>query len=381
MTSANLIASFFVAQPDILRVEPFGDGLINSSWVVHCQPLKSPKIFLQRMNQHVFNNPEQIIENLQILHAHISRLPLPSPNARSLQFPALVPTLKGNGFHVDDNGEYWRAFKFMENTQTLNSIQTLQQAQEIGYVVGRFHSLLCDIDLDKLQTTLPGFHVTPNYLQQFDQTYNQSENNNIEEKLEQCLVYIGRFRESADSLENARRANLLPTRLIHGDPKRDNILFDQTAKQAISLIDLDTMQPGLIHYDIGDCLRSCAAKLVDQDKQFSSMVFDLDIFETILKSYLEQTHKFILPVEYNSFYDAILLIPFELGLRFLTDYLNGDIYFKIKYPQQNLHKALQQFTLAADIEAKKNSIQTTIDRLKQQFHPNLSVPENHFQSR
>ena len=196
--------------------------------------------------------------------------------------------------------------------------------------------------------------------------------------MQQCLIYIERFRDYADNLEQAKQAKSLPIRLIHGDPKRDNILFDETGEQAISLIDLDTMQPGLIHYDIGDCLRSCCGTFVSGEHQFSSMSFNLELFETILESYLEQTQEFITPIEYDWFYDAILLIPFELGLRFLTDYLNGNIFFKIEHPQQNLQKALQQFTLAADIDTKRIGIQATIQQLKQQFskaHP--SMEENH----
>ncbi len=368
ISKANTIASIFAPQTDIYSVEPFGQGLINSSWVIHCKRSKPQKIFLQCMNQHVFNNPEQIIENLQILHAHIAGLPEPKSNARVLKFPDLIPTLNGAAYHIDEDGNYWRAFRFMENTQTLSSIKTTRQAREIGYVLGRFHRLLCGIELDRLQTTLPDFHVTPSYLLNFDQIYQQLQPTPISTEIQQCLIYIGRFREYADNLEQAKQAKSLPIRLIHGDPKRDNILFDAKGEQAISLIDLDTMQPGLIHYDIGDCLRSCCSTIVSGEHQYSSMKFDLQLFEAILESYLEQTQKFITPIEYDWFYDAILLIPFELGLRFLTDYLNGNIYFKIEHPQQNLQKALQQFTLSADIEHKKTSIQATINQFKRQFN-------------
>ncbi|HFD12672.1 MAG TPA: aminoglycoside phosphotransferase family protein [Crenotrichaceae bacterium] len=380
MLDANTIASFFVPQTHIIGVKPFCKGLINSSWIIHCDKDWNPgKIFLQRMNRHVFKHPEHIIENLQVLHAHIASLPEPKANARTLLFPDLIPTLAGTHFHIDETGEYWRAFQYMQDTQTLDYIQTPLQAREIGYVVGRFHALLCDIDLDQLTTTLPDFHITPNYLKAFDLTYRQSQHSQSSTELQKCLVLIEQFRDCADRLELARQSNHLPTRLIHGDPKRDNILFDKHAQQAISLIDLDTMQPGLIHYDIGDCLRSCCGTVIDREKQFSEMQFDLEIFEPLLDSYLQQTQKFIQPIEYNWFYDAILLIPFELGLRFLTDYLNGNIYFKIDHPQQNLQKALQQFTLVADIESRKGFIQSTIQQLKSKYtNANQATEENHF---
>ena len=364
MPNPKSVAAFFAPQSHISKVESFGKGLINNSWVIHCNQSTPGKIFLQQMNNHVFSNPEHIINNLQVLHKHIATLPLPQPDSRTLQFPKLIKTHQGASFHVDNDGKYWRAFQFIENTQTLNSVQTLQQAREIGYVVGRFHALLSNVEPNQLQTTLPNFHETPNYLQQFEVTFQKSKHSHHSNEIQQCLAYIKRFRDSVFTLEQAKQNNQIPIRLIHGDPKRDNILFDHNAQFAISLVDLDTMQPGLIHYDIGDCLRSCCGIIDDNDPQQSRMFFDLDIFEAILESYLEQAHKIITPNEYNWFYDAIMLIPFELGLRFLTDYLNGNIYFKIDHPQQNLLKALQQFNLVNDIESKKMRIQSVIKKLQ-----------------
>lgn len=372
MTDIHSIAGNFMQDCDIQCIQPFGNGLINNSWVIYNQQPSAGHLFLQQMNQHVFKCPEFIIDNLKILHRHIDRFDKNSHKTgnHDLTFPRLMPTLKGHDFHLDLNNNYWRAFQFLDNTHTLKQIDTLKQAEEIGFALGRFHTLVNCIDLDSIQTTIADFHVTPNYLREFDVQASRSSDMMDNDKVQHCLKTIEQFRSIADNLENARIAHQFPLRVIHGDPKRDNILFDNQSGKAVSIIDLDTMQSGLIHYDIGDCMRSCCGKIiadVSNDCAKSTMVFDIEIFESILNSYLNQSYTIILPEEYDWFYDAVLLIPFELGLRFLTDYLNGNVYFKIDYPEQNLHKARQQFSLVKDIEMKKIHIKSIISRLKQHY--------------
>ncbi|MCH9696820.1 MAG: aminoglycoside phosphotransferase family protein [Gammaproteobacteria bacterium] len=378
MTKIHCIAEKFMVDSDIQCIQPFGNGLINNSWVIYHQQPASGHLFLQQMNRHVFKKPESIIDNLKVLHQHIDYSGSnanPASN-QSLTFPRLIPTLEGYAFHLDSNNNYWRAFQFLDNTHTLKQVDTLQQAGEIGFALGRFHALVNSIALDSIQTTISDFHVTPQYLEQFDLQANRSTKILNNESIQYCLDTIEHFRSFADNLENARIAHQFPLRVIHGDPKRDNILFDDRSDKAISIIDLDTMQAGLIHYDIGDCMRSCCGKKAivnGEDDVFTEMYFDIKIFEAVLNSYLNQTFNLIMPAEYDWFYDAVLLIPFELGLRFLTDYMNGNVYFKTEYPQQNLHKALQQFSLVRDIDSKKALIEDIINRQKQHYAIDASL--------
>jgi len=161
-------------------------------------------------------------------------------------------------------------------------------------------------------------------------------------------------------LEQARREGKLATRPIHGDTKLNNFLFDTQTGKAVSLIDLDTVQPGLIHYDIGDCLRSCANRAGESPGDIASVHFDLDIGRAILKRYLTETRGFLTRFDHDYIYDAIRLIPFELGMRFLTDHLEADHYFKTEWAGQNLHRALVQFRLTASIEANERSLKMLI---------------------
>jgi Ser/Thr protein kinase RdoA (MazF antagonist) len=161
-------------------------------------------------------------------------------------------------------------------------------------------------------------------------------------------------------LEQARREGKLVTRPIHGDTKLNNFLFDTRTGKVVSLIDLDTVQPGLIHYDIGDCLRSCANPAGESPQDPGAVRFDLDICCALLENYLAETRHFLTRHDYDYLYDAIRLIPFELGLRFLTDHLEGDHYFKTEWSGQNLRRALVQFRLTASIEAGEQALKSLI---------------------
>ncbi|MEK7206864.1 MAG: phosphotransferase, partial [Pseudomonadota bacterium] len=175
-----------------------------------------------------------------------------------------------------------------------------------------------------------------------------------------CLQFVETRWNLTRVLETARRDGKLAVRVIHGDTKLNNFLFDITSGKAVSLIDLDTVQPGLIHYDIGDCLRSCANPAGESLADIGTVHFDLDISRAILRQYLAETKGFLTQVDYDYIYDAIHLIPFELGLRFLTDYLEGDSYFKTEWRGQNLHRAMVQFRLTESIERNERAIRSLV---------------------
>jgi len=194
--------------------------------------------------------------------------------------------------------------------------------------------------------------MTPGYLSRYHQAIKQIP---IKPK-HYCAEFIDAFAHIANDLEHAKQQGLLPLRVIHGDPKLNNFLFDKHSKKVVSIIDLDTVKPGLVHYDIGDCLRSCCHRL-DSDK------FDLDICTAILGSYLSEAGAFFSEHDSHYLYPAIRLIPFELGIRFYTDYLEGNRYFKVAEPEQNLQRAAAQFRLCESIMAQETDIKRLIKAL------------------
>jgi Ser/Thr protein kinase RdoA (MazF antagonist) len=175
-----------------------------------------------------------------------------------------------------------------------------------------------------------------------------------------CTAFVAQRRSWAGVLEDARERGELRLRPIHGDPKINNILIDDSTGHAVSIVDLDTVKPGLIHYDVGDCLRSCCNVLGEETEQFDAVRFDVELCRAILRGYLAEARSFLTATDYAYLYDCIRLISFELGLRFFTDHLEGDVYFKARHRQHNLCRALVQFRLTESIEAQEHDIRAIV---------------------
>ncbi|MGR8998960.1 MAG: phosphotransferase enzyme family protein [Gammaproteobacteria bacterium] len=336
----------------VTGINPLGNGLINDTFLVTTE---SSPFVLQRINRKVFPEPVQIMENLIMLNQHLAQK---SNTALKLKIPDIFKTTTDQDFYQDEQGNYWRAFSFIANTESLEAVSNISQAQQAGFALGHFHRLVSDLDPLLLHDTLPGFHIAPDYLSHYHQVLTQSPRQFAPESL-YCTEFIAKSQHLTDDLETAMQQGLLLLRVIHGDPKLNNFLFDKDSKKIVSIIDLDTVKPGLVHYDIGDCLRSCCHILKSNE-------FDLDICNAILSSYLTEAGAFFSDFDYDYLYAAIQLIPFELGLRFYTDYLEGNPYFKVDEPEQNLQRAADQFHLCESIMAQKSAIKALIDQLRNQ---------------
>lgn len=345
MDALLLIANQFASA--VTQITPLGNGLINDTFLVTTET--SPFV-LQRINCTVFPAPEQIMANLITLNQHIAQ-----KNSASvkLQIPEILKTLDNSAFYQDENGDCWRALCFIDHTESLEAIGNISDAEQAGFALGHFHRLVSDLDPILLHDTLPGFHITPGYLKHYHQVLQQPVK---PPESSYCVEFIASFQTIADSLEAAKQHGLLSLRVIHGDPKLNNFLFDKHSKKVVSIIDLDTVKPGLVHYDIGDCLRSCC--------QTVEGGFNLDICAALLKSYLTEAGAFFTEYDYHYLYSAIQLIPFELGLRFYSDYLEGNRYFKVTEPEQNLQRAADQFRLCESIMVQELAIKNLIAQLK-----------------
>ena len=230
-----------------------------------------------------------------------------------------------------------------------------------------FHSLISTLPTDRLADTLEGFHITPGYLSQYEAVLkNRKATATASERMEDvqyCLDFVAQRKDWVPVLENAKASGHLPLRPIHGDPKVNNIMLGRDGR-AVSLIDLDTVKPGLVHYDIGDCLRSGCNPLGEETTDWQQVVFDPELAKAMLGGYLSLAKDFLTPQDYDYLYDGIRLIAFELGLRFFTDYLAGDVYFKVKHPEHNLDRALVQFQLTSSIEAQEDALKSMIESMR-----------------
>ena len=343
MNPIQQIAQLFAPKYPVATIQNLGNGLINDTFLVTTE---AECFVLQRINQHVFPAPELIAENLVILSQHVKEIA-----HAQLKIPMILKTAADTPYFKDDNGDYWRAQSFIDNSESLETIRTLADAEAAGFALGHFHRLLSDLDPMRLNDTLPGFHIATDYLRRYYQVAALTTKSQPF-----CAHFIDQHQVLAETLETAKQQGLLPIRVIHGDPKLNNFLFDKDSQKIISLIDLDTVKPGLVHYDIGDCIRSCCHVLANN-------TFDMDICEAILKNYLREASAFFSAQDYQYLFPSIQLIPFELGIRFYTDYLEGNRYFKVTDPEQNLFRAIAQFELCAEITRHEAEIQTLIKSL------------------
>jgi Ser/Thr protein kinase RdoA (MazF antagonist) len=332
-------------------VRPLGNGNINDTYLVQ---ESSRRYVVQRINSTVFPRPFEIASNFALVSGHIARKSAAS--GISLSCPELIFTSSGDIAYTDECGSWWRAQSYVEHLPSHLLEFTPDRARQLGRVLGSFHMLTADIDLSQLFTPLPGFHITPRYLCRFEEALNQWSGSDSAQ-LDQCLEFVDKLRACSVLLEDAKAGGRLISCTIHGDPKLDNIIFETSGK-AVGLFDLDTIGPGLLQYDIGDCLRSCCNRAGEGTTSTGSVVFDLDICRSVIAGYLNAAERMLSSFDRYYMYDAILVICFELGLRFLTDYLFGNVYFKVSDQQQNLRRALVQFHLAESVVCQEKEIRS-----------------------
>jgi Phosphotransferase enzyme family len=408
------LAQKFAASGKVTAVSAFGSGNINDTFLVTVLDGNEPHFVLQRLNTHVFKQPRLVMQNMRIFTQHICdklQCEVQQPEER-WAVPRVLLTKNSQDHWVEPDGTYWRAISFIDGSKSIDIIQDLNHGREVGYALGRFHDLISDLDPDRLADTLVGFHITPQYLQYYDEvllthtiavdnslcaeakatsavgvkpavgtaeatpttTYRQGRGSanstsapteRLSQRIDYCLKFVEHRQEWAKVLEKAKDAGKLPLRPIHGDPKVNNVMICNTTQQAIGMIDLDTVKPGLVHYDIGDCLRSGCNSLGEETKDWEQVQFDTQMCRAILAGYLPQAKGFLKEDDYEYLFDGIRLLAFELGLRFFTDYLAGNVYFnKVKYPTHNLDRALVQFKLTESIEAQETVIRQMIEDLR-----------------
>lgn len=366
MTEVAAVAGQFALPAEIVGIREFGAGNINDTFLVDYAGGGEKKIILQRINDRVFPHPEEVMENLCVVTEHMrirSRRDM-KEQGRGWEVLRLFAAKTGKKFVVDPEGGFWRAVSFVENATSYETIKDDRHALEAGRALGRFHCLVSDLDPRRLHDILPGFHITPDYITTYHDTAMKRTEPKMSGPAGYCVDFVENRQQRVSILEEAKEKNILELRVVHGDPKISNIMIDDMDGRAVSLVDLDTVKPGLIHYDIGDCLRSCCNPLGEETRAYGQVHFDLGLCRAILKGYFSEAGGFLGDNDYEYLYDAVRLLAFELGLRFFTDYLAGNVYFKTNHREHNLHRALVQFKLTESIEAQEAAIRKLVSDLR-----------------
>jgi hypothetical protein len=358
------ISRQFQIYGDILYAEPCKIGHINETYMAtYNQGGTLVRYIHQKVNRSVFHEPEHVMDNLVRVTSHV-RQRLVAEGARDVTRRALTltPARDGQPYYRDDAGEYWRTFVFVERAQTFESVQNPRQAYEAGHAFGRFQQLVVDLPGRRLHETIPHFHNTRrrfdrlNEAIQLDQ-YNRarSARPEIEFALEQEPI--------VDVLLNAMAAGEVPERIAHNDTKFNNVMLDWESGEALCVLDLDTVMPGLVLYDFGDMVRTATSPTLEDERDLNKVEMQLPVFEELARGYLNATLPFLTKAERQYLVLAGKLITYTIGLRFLTDYLSGDKYFRIHRPEHNLDRSRTQFKLVRSIVDQEETMTRVVERL------------------
>ena len=361
-TIDNAIAAFRLA--GIPRsVNPHGNGHINDTYLVICDDAGNVKKYiLQRMNHSIFRNPQALMENVAGVTSYLQekiRERNGDPNRETL---SVIKTKDGKNYFEDSLHNFWRVFPFIEDTYCLEKVENAGDFYDCAQAFGSFQRQLADYPAETLHETIPLFHHTPSRFQAFQKAVREDPLGRADSVREEINFALAREADThvlTDLLEKGE----LPLRVTHNDTKLNNILFDAVTKKALCIIDLDTVMPGLSLYDFGDAIRTGANTGAEDETDLSKIGLDLSLFETFTDGFLTGCAGSLTPLEIELLPMGAKLMTYECGIRFLADYLVGDVYFKIHREHHNLDRARTQFKLVADMEAKWEEMAEIVRRL------------------
>ena len=346
-TASDRAAARFSADT-LLRTEPYGEGHINVTYAAWFRRADGTEYrhLLQQINTYVFPDPAGLMNNIAGVTAWLHR------RVRARETLTVIPTLDGQLFHTDEQGLAWRCYRFIEGATAYQKIEKDSDFDTCGESFGRFQELLADYPAARLRETIPHFHDTPYRYAALHRAMEQDPLGRAASVREELAFALER-EKTADALTAAMDTGRLPRRVTHNDTKLNNILIDDATGKGLCVIDLDTVMPGAVAFDFGDCIRFGASTAAEDETDLSRVALDLHLFEVFTKGYLRSAAPFLIPAEIDSLPVGARLMTLECGVRFLTDYLEGDVYFRIHRPQHNLDRCRTQFRLVADMENKE----------------------------
>jgi hypothetical protein len=349
------IARRFQFPGEPIRATPYGSGHINGTWSVACHP--DSRFILQRINPHIFKRPVALMENIQRVTSHLAAQLQGQPDA-ARRVLTLIPARDGLAWHVDADGSYWRAWRFIDRTRSYDTVQTPQQAWQAAHAFGQFQQLLANLPPPRLHDTIPDFHHTPKRFAALEQAIAADVTNRA--ALAKPEIAFALARQSiAGILLDAH----LPERVTHNDTKFNNVLLDESTGEALCVIDLDTVMPGLALYDFGDMVRTTTSAAPEDEHDLAKVAMQFPMFEALVRGYLSAAGGFLTHAEKQRLAVSGKLISFEQGIRYLTDYLAGDTYYKVTREDHNLDRCRTQFKLIESIERQEESMHRLVESI------------------
>lgn len=350
----------FRAWGDFIEAVPYGSGHINDTFKVTFNMAGAPVHYLlQRINHHIFKDPRAVMDNIVRVTNHV-RAKLDKGGTQDVTRHSLcvVFTRDAQPCHQDADGNWWRMYLFVEGAQTFDTIQGERQAFEAARAYARFQNLLADLPAPRLHETIPNFHNTPMRLKALQAAIAADSCNRAAETRAEIAFVERRATQCGRLLERLAKGEI-PERITHNDTKLNNVMLDDVTGEGVCVIDLDTVMPGLALYDFGDMVRSATAAAPEDEQDLSKVRMRLEMFEHIARGYLSEA-RFLNPAEREELVFSGRLITLMIGMRFLTDYLQGDVYFKTKRPGHNLDRCRVQFRMVESMEAQQDAMERVV---------------------
>ncbi len=331
-------------------IDPYGNGHINDTFLTAAH-----NYILQRINTSIFRNPDELMDNIENVTAFLREKIVAAGGNPDRETLTVIPTIDGKKYYKLDDQNVFRVYKFITDTKSIENSKTPEDLYEAGVGFGHFQKLLADFPVDKLYETIKDFHHTPKRVEALKAAILEDKAGRAE-SVKAEIEFALENASWADTVIKGIENGQIPVRVTHNDTKINNILFDLESGKAVCVIDLDTVMPGSMLYDFGDALRMGGSTGAEDETDLEKVWFDVTAFEAFAKGYLSEMKDSLTETELALLPLSAKLLTYECGIRFLTDYLNGDTYFKIHREHHNLDRARNQFKLVADIASKEETL-------------------------
>ena len=364
MNQLNEIAAAFQCAGKYIGEEPYGSGHINDTYrAVYEEGDREVHYIRQRVNHNVFKNVPGLMDNIGKVVRH-QRKKFEEAGADEIdrRVLTLIPTVDGQDYYQDSKGNFWRTYVFVEDAIGIDVIENTGQAVESAKAFGEFQCQLADLPC-RLVETIPGFHHTRSRFETLKAAIEADTHGRVSDV--QAEIDFAMARENiVDVVIDLMASGEIPERVTHNDTKLNNVLIDTATGKGMCVIDLDTVMPGSVLYDFGDMIRTTTNQAAEDERDLSKIEMNIDYFEALVKGYLETASGFLTEKEIELLPFSGKLITFEIGLRFLTDYLQGDVYFKTHREGQNIDRCRKQFKMVESMECQTDAMQRVMEKYK-----------------
>ena len=352
------VARHFQITGDFLSAEPYGSGHINDTYcVIFDQGGTRVRYIFQCINHNIFKHPVALMENIARVTKHLGAKVFGELEANR-RVLTLIPSHAGRPYHCDEHDNHWRVYVFIEKARTFDAVESAAQAFQAAKAFGQFQKLLADLPPPSLQDTIPDFHHTPKRFAALEKAI-EADVANRAALAQPEIEFALRHKAICSVLLDAN----LPERVTHNDTKFNNVMLDDATGEGICVIDLDTVMSGLALYDFGDMVRTTTSPAKEDERDLSKVTMQFPMFEALVRGYLTSAADFLMPAEKKFLPFSGKLITFEIGLRFLTDFLAGDTYFKVHRDGHNLDRCRTQFKLVESIEQQEEKMNQLVEAI------------------